>query len=85
MGAAAAQLLLPCAAPLHLHPLPLPMRAQARHSYFPAHIRFDERFGPVISRRASGRLGVDFSSFDLTSLTEEGAERQGAGAAGPQV
>eukprot|EP00887_Chlorella_sp_A99_P001013 scaffold5.g1013.t1 len=55
---------------------------QARHSYFPSDIKWQARFEPVLSRFPSGRMGIDFSAFDLTAMdrpaseggTEAGAE-----------
>ncbi|PSC69266.1 G -activated inward rectifier potassium channel 4-like [Micractinium conductrix] len=39
---------------------------EARHSYVPADIRWEQHFEPCIRRGRSGKLGVDFARFDST-------------------
>ena len=65
-----------------LHPAPSlpaactslpPTCLQARHSYFPSDIVWEHRFEPVLSRMPSGRMGIDFSAFDLTALNDASA------------
>jgi len=46
---------------------------QARHSYFPGDIRWEESFAGVLARRPSGVLVADYSNFDLTRLASDGA------------
>jgi hypothetical protein len=60
---------------------------QARHSYFPSDIRWDEQFAGVLARGVSGVLTADYSHFDLTRLlnteeTETLQESQSAAEAG---
>ncbi|GAB4823606.1 hypothetical protein N2152v2_010652 [Parachlorella kessleri] len=52
------------------------MPVQARKSYRAGDILHDTCFEPVIRRRPSGFLGVDFSSFDLTKFAAEGSEEE---------
>lgn len=47
---------------------------QARHSYFPSDIRWDEQFAGVLARGESGVLTADYSHFDLTRLLNTEAE-----------
>ena len=60
-----------------------PSRLQARHSYFPSDVRWQQAFEPVITRRSTGALAVDYSHFDLTRLASGQLSEMGSVASRP--